>query len=1031
MQRQKLVRWIGLAFIMTLVTGLASFIPAMAQAPAVFINEIQVSTSSTDWEFFELQGAAGTDLSSLTLIGVESDAGPSAGTIDREISLLGQTIPSDGFFLGINTTGAATYGVTGDIDIPENAFENGTATYFLVADFTGAAGDDLDTNDDGVLDVTPWSEIVDSINIRDSASDFDYAAASVVGPDGTFLPSGTYRCPDAPAGTFGSNILNFSTPNGTPGTSNILTCGLPDVWINEIHYDNASTDTGEAVEVAGPAGTDLTGWSLVLYNGNGGAPYNTVALSGILPDQDNGFGTAFESISGIQNGAPDGLALVYGGTAVQFLSYEGSFTAVGGPADGMTSTDIGVAEAGSSAIGDSLQLVGTGLTYADFSWAGSSPNTFGAVNTGQAFGTPVVTGQPLPLDEGFDDCTLAGWEIISVDTDTSNTWGCNSFFSNIDANGFSDSAPANEWLITPPLNMDAQVDDILTFRSYTRFTDINYPQVHVLYSMDYDGGGDPTTATWTELTGINFSPEGSSTWVDSGKVDLSGISGDTVYFAFQYVSSGTGGGSAANWRLDAISFEEDPEKKIHQVQGSGAESPHVGKTVIIEGIVVGDFQDNDGDTNDLNGFFVQEEDFDTDANPLTSEGIFVYDGSSPAVDVAVGDLVSVTGSVSEFDGLTEITSFSGVEVVSSGNPLPAASILSLPVGSVEDFEAYEGMLVTFPQSLYISEFFNFDRFGEIVLTSERQFQPTATYEPGSDAAKQLREDNKLGRITLDDGRTASNPDPAIHPNSAVFNLDNLFRGGDIVNDVTGVISYGFGLYRIQPTAGAAFTSMNPRTDMPDDVGGNLKVAAFNVLNYFTTLDDGSNDICGPLADQECRGADSAEEFERQRDKIIAAIAAIDADVVGLIEIENHPGDVPVADLVSGLNDEMGAGTYEYVATGALGSDAIRQAFIYKPATVSLVGDYAALDTPEFLDPLDYGDDKNRPALAQTFIDNETGGIFTAVVNHLKSKGTPCGPEDDDEMAASCPAPWRLWNCWIGWEQTRLAAGTATSLSWAT
>ena len=114
------------------------------------------------------------------------------------------------------------------------------------------------------------------------------------------------------------------------------------------------------------------------------------------------------------------------------------------------------------------------------------------------------------------------------------------------------------------------------------------------------------------------------------------------------------------------------------------------------------------------------------------------------------------------------------------------------------------------------------------------------------------------------------------------------------------------------------------------MGGSLKVASFNVLNYFTTLDDGVNDICGPAGDQECRGADNAEEFTRQRDKIIAALVAIDADVVGLIEIENHPGDVPTADLVSGLNDAMGAGTYEFVATGAIGIDAIRQALIYKP-----------------------------------------------------------------------------------------------------
>ncbi len=110
---------------------------------------------------------------------------------------------------------------------------------------------------------------------------------------------------------------------------------------------------------------------------------------------------------------------------------------------------------------------------------------------------------------------------------------------------------------------------------------------------------------------------------------------------------------------------------IHDVQGAGAASPLVGTTVTIDGVVVGDFQDGiAGVSGDLNGFFVQEEDADADADATTSEGIFVFDGSSPAVNVAVGDLRQIEGAVSEFNGLTEITSFSGVSIVSSGNPLP-------------------------------------------------------------------------------------------------------------------------------------------------------------------------------------------------------------------------------------------------------------------------------------------------------------------------------------------------------------------------
>ena len=111
---------------------------------------------------------------------------------------------------------------------------------------------------------------------------------------------------------------------------------------------------------------------------------------------------------------------------------------------------------------------------------------------------------------------------------------------------------------------------------------------------------------------------------------------------------------------------------------------------------------------------------------------------------------------------------------------------------------YEGMYVTFPQALVISEYFNFDRFGEIVLTSERHLTPSAEFEPGPDAIAAANA-FLLDKITFDDGRSSQNPDPAIHPNGKVFDLTNLFRGGDTVANVTGVMDYSFGLYRIQPT----------------------------------------------------------------------------------------------------------------------------------------------------------------------------------------------------------------------------------------
>ncbi len=160
-----------------------------------------------------------------------------------------------------------------------------------------------------------------------------------------------------------------------------------DVFINEIHYDNEGTDTGERVEVVAPAGTSLAGWSLALYDGGSGKRYATISLSGTVADQCGGFGTVVANTPGLQNGAPDGLALVdAAGNAVQLLSYEGSFTAVDGPAAGIASSSIGVAESSSTPVGHSLQLTGSGASYADFTWQSPAAHSFGACNSGQSFG---------------------------------------------------------------------------------------------------------------------------------------------------------------------------------------------------------------------------------------------------------------------------------------------------------------------------------------------------------------------------------------------------------------------------------------------------------------------------------------------------------------------------------------------------------------------------------------------------------------------------------------------------------------------
>ena len=510
-----------------------------------------------------------------------------------------------------------------------------------------------------------------------------------------------------------------------------------------------------------------------------------------------------------------------------------------------------------------------------------------------------------------------------------------------------------------------------------------YADSELIDTVSYEGD---TVAPYTEGSGTGLVDDASLSNASIGRCpDGADTDQNNVDFTFQPATPG----AANDCSGPVLGSCGQAATAIHAIQGSGATSPLAGTSVVVEAVVVGDFQNNgQPDSGELDGFYVQEEDANADADSATSEGIFVFAPAAP--DVAVGDRVRVAGTVSEFGSggpQTELSGVSAVLVCASGVALPATSSVTLPFATLDEAERYEGMLVTFPQALSITEYFNFDRFNEVVLTDGRQYQPTAVAEPGSAEAEAVATANALNRITLDDGRTSQNPDPLFHPDGEIFTLNHRFRGGDTVTGVTGVIDHSFGLYRIQPVADAEYTEVNPRPAQPEDVGGSLKVASFNVLNYFTTIDDGLNDICGPAADQECRGADNAEELARQRAKIVAALSTMNADIVGLIEIENNIGDGPTADLVSGLNDVLGAGTYDYIPTGAIGTDAIRVAMIYKPASVTPLGSYQILDSS--VDPR-FDDTRNRPVLAQSFEQVATGGVFTLAVNHLKSKGSDCG-----------------------------------------
>ena len=442
---------------------------------------------------------------------------------------------------------------------------------------------------------------------------------------------------------------------------------------------------------------------------------------------------------------------------------------------------------------------------------------------------------------------------------------------------------------------------------------------------------------------------------------------------------------------------------VYEIQGDGLNAAVTG-AVTTKGVVVGDFEGSAA----ASGFYLQ--DLTGDGDAATSDGIFVYTGNTDTV--SAGDVVRVTGYARERFNQTTINGSNSnsaavpaADIVSCGTGTVAPTDVTMPFADANSPEQFEGMLVRFPQSLVISEYFNYDRFGELVLAlpldgESRAFTGTAIDEPGS-AANARTLANSLRRITLDDAQSAQNPPVLRHPNGNPFSLTNRFRGGDTVQNAVGVLAYDFNLYRIVPTGPADYTAADSRPVAPAPVGGSVRAAALNTLNFFLTPDyptgNPLDNTCGPLQDVECRGWDSNQptELTRQRDKLLAALAGLDADIIGLNEIENTTGVEPLADIVAGLPG------YAYIDTGVIGTDAIRVGLIYRPAVVTPVGSFQTLDSqddPRFIDT------KSRPTLAQTFEVDATGARFTVAVNHLKSKGSACddvGDPDTGDGQGNC------------------------------
>lgn len=486
-------------------------------------------------------------------------------------------------------------------------------------------------------------------------------------------------------------------------------------------------------------------------------------------------------------------------------------------------------------------------------------------------------------------------------------------------------------------------------------------------------------------------------------------------------------------------------KTIAEVQGTGSTSPLVGQNVIVKGVVTAAYP-----TGGFHGFYLQTQ--GTGPEPSASgasDGVFVFQSGSSTpldADAVVGNYVEVTGKVSEFSGLTEVTA-AGADIVDAGEDFSPVQALTVPWPITDaGRESLEGMLFQPTGDYTVTNTFGTNQFGEVGLAvgDHPLLQNTEVGAPGSPEAAAVVTDNAKRAVTLDDGASSNFTASSFatstcgtRPIPCLLNADltpayvsntKPVRVGEAASfSAPVVVDYRFSLWRFQPTAQVVgpdnatspVSFENTRTAAPDTADINqlgtadLKVASFNVLNYFTDLGD-QDPTCLAYYDRDddgvtvrdgCdrRGAWDAGDLARQTEKEVSAITALDADVVGLMEIENsakfgHPRDTALAALVAALNAKVGAGTWAFVPSStdlpsADDQDFITSAIIYQPAKVMRVDRSRALGDQS--GPTQAFGNAREP-IAQTF-KKKTGKAdkFLFVVNHFKSKGS-AGPFPGDE-----------------------------------
>jgi predicted extracellular nuclease len=649
---------------------------------------------------------------------------------------------------------------------------------------------------------------------------------------------------------------------------------------------------------------------------------------------------------------------------------------------------------------DSLATTGTANTLAISGWAmletGSNANTTYASGTGSS-----TTGNTYSFGaSGSTDRAFGGLQSGSL-IPTIGACFVNNTGSTITSLGVNYTG--EEWRLGTAARTDS-----LNFQFSTSATALNNGAWTGVSALDFatptittvgakDGNAAVNrTAKSSTIPALNIA-NGATFWIRW--TDTNATSADDGLAVDDFSLTPSGDVSSACSAVDT---------PIGQIQGSGATAALTG-TRTVEGVVVGDYE---GASPALAGFYLQNTAATADGDPNTSDAIFVYNAGGNAV--SLGQVVQVTGTVAENQGQTEIDVPTVVSCGLTGTVTPSAVTLPVPaaVDGVDYLERFEGMLINFAQTLYVSEHFQLGRFGQVVMSAnDRLPQPTHIATPGANALAQQAA-NDLNRIIVDDERQNQNPDPIrFGRGGANLTASNTLRGGDTVTNLVGVMTYtwsgnaasgnAFRLRPINALGGGApnFVAANPRATVPASAGGVLKVASANLLNFFNTFTNCTLGVGGAASTANCRGAENQTEFDRQWPKTVENLVGTGAAVIIVNEMENdgYGTSSAIQFLVNKMNLKAGAGTYAFVnpdthnGTNSLGNDAIKVAMIYQPGVVTKVGITAVLNTGALGQYYTSSGttSRNRPAVAQAFQENTTGSRFIVVGNHLKSKGSAC------------------------------------------